>query len=81
MTGNKLVTHAGVTECIPVIITCVMVSCAATRLDRMDFIPLDSCEAKPLPARLRQLGGSSTPAIDLLSYDPQYERAVVHVCG
>jgi chromosome segregation ATPase len=55
--------------------------CAVTRLDRMDFIPLDSCDAKPLPARLRQLGSSSTPAIDLLSYDPQYERAVVHVCG
>lgn len=47
----------------------------------MDFIPLDSCDAKPLPARLRQLGGTSTPAIDLLSYDPQYERAVMYVCG
>lgn len=47
----------------------------------MDFIPLDSCEAKPLPARLRQLGGTATPAIDLLSYEPQFERAVVHVCG
>jgi chromosome segregation ATPase len=51
------------------------------RLDRMDFIPLDSCEAKPLPERLRQLSGTATPAIDLLSYEPQYERAVVHVCG
>lgn len=47
----------------------------------MDFIPLDSCEAKPLPERLRRLGGSATPALDLLSYEPQYERAVVHVCG
>jgi chromosome segregation ATPase len=46
----------------------------------MDFIPLDSCEARPLPPRLRQLGGTTTPAIDLLSYEPQYERAVVHVC-
>lgn len=53
----------------------------AVRLERMDFIPLDSCEAKPLPQRLRQLSGSATPAIDLLSYDPKYERAVVHVCG
>jgi hypothetical protein len=52
-----------------------------TRLERMDFIPLDSCDAKPLPQRLRQLGGTATPAIDLLSFDQQYERAVVHVTG
>lgn len=51
------------------------------RLERMDFIPLDSCEARPLPERLRQLGGSATPAIDLLTYEPQFERAVIHVCG
>jgi chromosome segregation ATPase len=51
------------------------------RLERMDFIPLDSCEARPLPERLRQLGGSATPALDLLQYDPQFERACLHVCG
>jgi chromosome segregation ATPase len=51
------------------------------RLDRMDFIPLDSCEARPLSERLRHLGGTATPALDLLAYDPTFERAAVHVCG
>uniref|UniRef100_A0A383VHM8 Structural maintenance of chromosomes protein n=1 Tax=Tetradesmus obliquus TaxID=3088 RepID=A0A383VHM8_TETOB len=53
----------------------------ASKLERMDFIPLDSCEARPLPERLRQLGGSATPALDLLQFDPQFERACLHVCG
>eukprot|EP00879_Flechtneria_rotunda_P007607 GHRR01007978.1.p1 GENE.GHRR01007978.1~~GHRR01007978.1.p1 ORF type:complete len:1008 (+),score=459.35 GHRR01007978.1:1304-4327(+) len=53
----------------------------ANKLERMDFIPLDSCEAKPLPERLRQLGGTATPALDLITFEPQYERACVHVCG
>eukprot|EP00878_Enallax_costatus_P030403 GHUV01033097.1.p1 GENE.GHUV01033097.1~~GHUV01033097.1.p1 ORF type:complete len:751 (+),score=324.15 GHUV01033097.1:453-2705(+) len=51
------------------------------KLDRMDFIPLDSCEARKPPERLRQLGGTAVPAVDLLEYEPQYERACIHVCG
>ena len=42
---------------------------------------LVSVVSLPLPEHLRQLGGTAAPAIDLLSYDPQFERAVVHVCG
>eukprot|EP00775_Hariotina_reticulata_P012126 gene12126-12264_t len=53
----------------------------ANKLERMDFIPLDTCEARPLSERLRQLGGTATPALDLLAYDPTFERAAVHVCG
>jgi structural maintenance of chromosome 1 len=47
----------------------------------MDFITLDSAAVKPLPERLRSLGGSARPAIDLLEYDPALERAMVHACG
>lgn len=47
----------------------------------MDFIPLDTCEARKPPERLRQLGGTAVPAVDLLSYEPEFERACVHVCG
>ncbi|KAF8072553.1 SMC1 [Scenedesmus sp. PABB004] len=53
----------------------------AAKLERMDFIPLDSCEARPLPERLRRLGGTSAPALDLLAYEPRFERAMAHVCG
>ena len=47
----------------------------------MEFIPLDSCDARPVDERLRGLGGTAALALDLVEYDAALERAFVHVCG
>lgn len=51
------------------------------RLGTLNFVPLATIRTKPVNERLRNLGGTAKLAIDLLEYDPAYERAFLHVCG
>ena len=51
------------------------------RAPRMTFYPLATVRAKPVNERLRTLGGTAVLALDLLDYEPQFERAYVAVCG
>ena len=47
----------------------------------MEFIPLDSCEVRPIPDRLRRISNTVKPAIDYMTFAPELERAFVHACG
>jgi len=47
----------------------------------MTFIPLNSIRVEPVDQGLRRLGGSATPAADVIDYDTQYEPAVLYALG
>jgi hypothetical protein len=47
----------------------------------MEFIPLKDVAVKPLDARLRALGGTAKPALDLIEFGAEYERAFAFACG
>jgi structural maintenance of chromosome 1 len=51
------------------------------RLERMEFIPLDSAAVKPVDERLRSLGGGAKLAIDLVDFDRKFERAYLYALG
>lgn len=40
-----------------------------------------SLQYKPVNERLRQLGGSAKLVLDILEYDPAYERVFLAICG
>ena len=42
------------------------------------FIPLDTIRARPLPERMRQLGGTKKPVVDVISVAEPFERAVLY---
>jgi structural maintenance of chromosome 1 len=45
------------------------------------FIPLDKIKVKPLPEKLRMLGGTAKPVLDLIQYDPSLQKAVLYAVG
>lgn len=45
------------------------------------FVPLDTIRAKPAAERLRRLGGSKRPVIDVISVSEKFERAVQYAVG
>lgn len=45
------------------------------------FIPLDTIRTKPLPERMRQLGGTKKPVVDVITVPEQFERAVHYAVG
>lgn len=47
----------------------------------LNFLPLDSIQARPVNENLRRLGGSAKLAIDLLDFDRKYERGFLFACG
>eukprot|EP00798_Chlamydomonas_sp_ICE-L_P016807 gene16807-23089_t len=47
----------------------------------LTFIPLASCKVKPVSEALRSLGGSAKLAVDLVEYEPAFERAFLFVFG
>ncbi len=47
----------------------------------MTFVPLATVKAKPPHERLRALGGTAKLAIDLLEFDPKFEKAFYSQCG
>ena len=48
----------------------------------MTFTPLQDIRPKPVNEHLRHsLGGSARLAVDVLQYDPRFERAIVQYCG
>uniref|UniRef100_A0A6U9R7I1 Structural maintenance of chromosomes protein n=1 Tax=Picocystis salinarum TaxID=88271 RepID=A0A6U9R7I1_9CHLO len=51
------------------------------RIPPMTFLPLATILTKPVNERLRTLGGTSRLVLDVLDYDPQYERAMIYACG
>ena len=53
----------------------------AGRLPPMTFIPLDTIKTRPIPERLRSLGGTAKLALDLLHADAHLMPALLFVCG
>ncbi|CAD7695742.1 unnamed protein product [Ostreobium quekettii] len=51
------------------------------RIPPMTFLPLDNLNLKPLNESLRQLGGTAKLAIDLLQFEPAYQRGLLYACG
>ncbi|GBG59523.1 hypothetical protein CBR_g38546 [Chara braunii] len=51
------------------------------RLSSMTFIPLQTIKIKPVQERMRTLGGTSKLVIDVIQFDPAYERAFIYACG
>ncbi|XP_049850779.1 uncharacterized protein LOC126323906 [Schistocerca gregaria] len=45
------------------------------------FLPLDGIKAVRVDERLRTLHPEVKPMVDVLDYEPQYQRAVEYVCG
>ncbi len=45
------------------------------------FIPLDTIRAKPVAERLRSLGGSKRPVVDVISASEKFEKAVAFAVG
>eukprot|EP00316_Scyphosphaera_apsteinii_P022800 CAMPEP_0119313214 /NCGR_PEP_ID=MMETSP1333-20130426/28260_1 /TAXON_ID=418940 /ORGANISM="Scyphosphaera apsteinii, Strain RCC1455" /LENGTH=1316 /DNA_ID=CAMNT_0007317997 /DNA_START=36 /DNA_END=3986 /DNA_ORIENTATION=- len=45
------------------------------------FVPLDSIRAIPVGERMRKLGGTKKPVIDIISVPEQFERAVQYAVG
>lgn len=51
------------------------------RLGRATFIPLDSIVVQPVDERFRNLSKGARLAVDLIKYEPIYERAMQYACG
>eukprot|EP00899_Mesostigma_viride_P028674 jgi/Mesvir1/8992/Mv25967-RA.2 len=51
------------------------------RMPPMTFVPLATIRTKPLNERLRLLGGTAKPMMDVLGYDASLEKAVLFACG
>ena len=51
------------------------------RIMPMTFIPLATIKVKAVNSKLRNLGGTSKLAIDLIEYKPEFERAFMSACG
>ncbi|KAG7797136.1 hypothetical protein KL929_002842 [Ogataea haglerorum] len=45
------------------------------------FIPLDSVDSKPPQAYLRNIDERVRPTFDVVTFDPELERAIQYVCG
>lgn len=45
------------------------------------FVPLDTIRAKPVAERLRRLGGTKQPVLDVISVSEKFERAVQYAVG
>lgn len=50
------------------------------RAGQATFIPLDTIQVKPVPAKLREFKGAKL-AIDCIEFRPDVERAMQHACG
>lgn len=50
------------------------------RAGQATFIPLDTIQNKPVPAKLRDFKGAKL-AIDCIEFRPDVERAMQHACG
>ncbi|VEU22220.1 DEKNAAC103259 [Brettanomyces naardenensis] len=51
------------------------------RAGSASFIPLDTIAAKPVGQQYRSIATTVRPAIDVVQYEPEYERAVQYACG
>eukprot|EP01050_Picozoa_sp_SAG11_P003639 SAG11_NODE_211_length_12281_cov_11.326219_3_plen_863_part_00 len=51
------------------------------RLASATFIPLDTIQAKPIDESARHLGGTSKLVLDVISYDPKFEKALLYAVG
>jgi structural maintenance of chromosome 1 len=51
------------------------------RVGTATFLPLDTLVTVPVPDRLRNLGGSAKPLIDVLKFDEQFTKVVEYVVG
>ncbi len=51
------------------------------RVGTATFIPLDKIKVKPVNEKLRLLGGSSKPVIDVLQFMPSLQKAVLYAVG
>ncbi|KAI9139793.1 hypothetical protein BKA69DRAFT_607804 [Paraphysoderma sedebokerense] len=45
------------------------------------FIPLDTISAKPINEKYRSIHHHARLAIDVIDYDPSFERALLYACG
>ena len=45
------------------------------------FIPLDTVVVSEINDRYRNLGGSTKLVVDVVDFDPQFQKAVMHACG
>ena len=51
------------------------------RIGRAKILALDGIEPHPILESLRELGGTTKLAIDVMRYDPSIEKAVRYACG
>lgn len=45
------------------------------------FIPMNSVEFRPIDSSMRHILSDVKPAIDVIDYDPVFDRVMQHVCG
>lgn len=51
------------------------------RVGTATFIPLDKIKSKPIPEKLRMLGGTAKPVIDVIQFDPSLQKAIQYAVG
>jgi structural maintenance of chromosome 1 len=51
------------------------------RVGTATFIPLDRIKAKGINEKLRMLGGTAKPVVDVIQFEPPLEKAVLYAVG